>query len=163
MQEGARELQDVRGLPGDREVWEQRGMQVTKGPKDTEERRVTVVLLVTEVQEDHLDKRVRKERMEWTGRMALWENLGLWACLVVEETRGQRGSQVLWGRKEMKDLMDYLDKRERWEHLGSQGFLECLEPTEPRGSLDQSEDLEIRVTKETKGTLDRLERQAQRV
>ncbi|XP_052356924.1 otolin-1-like [Oncorhynchus keta] len=96
------------------------------------------------------------------GRMALWGTLGSWACLVVEETRGQRGSQVLWGRKEMKDLMDYLDKRERWEHLGSQGFLECLEPTEPRGSLDQSEDLEIRVTKETKGTLDRLERQAQR-
>ncbi|XP_052356925.1 collagen alpha-1(VI) chain-like [Oncorhynchus keta] len=103
-----------------------RGLQVTRGPKDTEERRVTVVLLVTEVQEDHLDKR---------------GTLGSWACLVVEETRGQR---------------------ERWEHLGSQGFLECLEPTEPRGSLDQSEDLEIRVTKETKGTLDRLERQAQR-
>lgn len=96
-----------------------KGLQVTRDPKDTEERRVTMVLLVTEVQEDHLDKGVRKEWMEWTGKTALWGTLGLWGCLVVKETRGQRGSQVLWDRKEMQDLMDFLDKRERWEHLGS--------------------------------------------
>jgi hypothetical protein len=33
-----------------------------------------------------------------------------WLMLVMTVS-SDRGSQVLWGRKEMKDLMDYLDKR----------------------------------------------------